>query len=103
MKSKRQLPKLTRDQANELIDTERDYQDRKWPDGHQGQPHLPPSDFLRLIRHIARESDKAWYVTTDAIVDGVKVNPADMEALRKIAACAKRAIELYGCEPRIVP
>jgi len=97
------LPLLTRDEANALIDTERDYQDRKWPDRHSGQPHLPPSDFLRLIRHIAQQADAAWYVTQDEIVDGIKVNPADMEAMRKIAACAKRAIELYGCEPRIVP
>jgi hypothetical protein len=83
-----------------VINTERDYQDKKWPDGSPTQPHLPPSDFLRLIKQIARDADQKWYVTKDSVVCGIKVNPADMEALRKIAACAQRAIELFGCPPR---
>jgi len=32
-----------------------------------------------------------WY-----LVGGVKVNPADMDAMRKIAAVAVRCMETYG-------
>jgi hypothetical protein len=79
-----------------VISQERQYQDDKWPQN----PPLPPSDELRLIRIICEQADKNWYTTQDRIVDGTKVNPADLDAMRKIAAVAVRCMETWGVEHR---
>jgi len=87
---------LSRQQVYEVIDAERDHQDEKWPQ----DPPLPPSDEMRLIRVIMQNTDADWYVTEDNIISGTKVNPADLEALRKIAAVAVRAMETWGAVRR---
>lgn len=85
-----------RQRVFDAICAERIYQDRKWPQA----PALPPSDELRLIRVLVAKADVAWYKTPDKIVNGAKVNPADMDAMRKIAAVAVRCMETYGIEER---
>lgn len=76
------------------IDVERQYQQSKWSE--QESVPLPPSDEIRLIQHLINEATNKWYVTKDSIVDGHKVNPADLDAMRKIAACAVRCMENWG-------
>lgn len=90
---------MKREDVYKLIDGERDYQDKKWP-GNGAPLPMPPSDELRLIRLILSQSDATWYVTLDKEVDGVKVNPADLEAMRKIAAIAVRCMEKFGAPSR---
>lgn len=90
------MSELTRQQVYEVIDAERDHQDRKWSQ----DPPLPPSDEMRLIRVIMQKADAAWYVTEDNIVNGTKVNPVDLEALRMIAAVSVRAMETWGAVRR---
>lgn len=78
------------------LEVEREYQDQKWPQN----PALPPSDGLRLIRCILDQTDQKWYATQDQIIRGTKVNPADLDALRKIAAVAIRSMETWGIVER---
>jgi len=87
---------LTRQEVYQVIDGERNHQDEKWPQ----DPPLSPSDEIRLMRVILSKADAEWYVTQDNVVRGVKVNPADLEALRKIAAVAVRAMETWGAVRR---
>ena len=91
---------LTRTEAQAVINTERDYQDSKWPEDGKSKPHMSPSEFLRLIEKIATDADGPWYTSADPVVNGARCCPSDMVALRKIAACAQRAIELYGAPLR---
>ncbi len=93
------MPKLSRKAVYKLIDGERSYQDLKWPQ----DPSLPPSDELRIVRLLVSLADQAWYTTQDNLVDGVKVNPADLEAARKIAGVCVRLMENYGALPREMP
>lgn len=92
-------PALTQPEALVKILGERNYQDQKFPQ----DPPLPPSDELRVIKLLIKEADSKWYTTRDSLVNGVKVNFADQEALRKIAATALRAIQTWGCETRTIP
>jgi hypothetical protein len=87
---------LTRTEVYAIVDGERTHQDVKWPQ----DPPLPPSDEIRLIRVILSTADREWYTTPDNLVEGTNVNPADLEALRKIAAVAVRAMETWGAIPR---
>jgi hypothetical protein len=87
---------MIRNEVYKVIDAERDYQDKKWPP----TPPLPPSDYIRLIQIILDQANAKWYVTTDDIVDGTKVNPADLDAMRKIAASAVRCMETWGVVER---
>ena len=87
---------MIRNEVYKVIDAERDYQDKKWP----ATPPLPPSDFIRLIRVILDQADAKWYTTRDNIVGGTKINPADLDAMRKIAASAVRCMETWGVVER---
>ncbi len=85
-----------REKVYEIINDERLYQDNKWPQN----PPLPPSDEIRLIRTILAFTDTEWYRTQDKIIEGAKVNPADLDAMRKIAAIAVRCMETWGAIER---
>ncbi len=93
------MAKLSRREVYKLIDGERDYQDTKWPQ----DPSLPPSDELRVVRKLLALADDGWYTTQDSLVDGVKVNPADLDAARKIAGVCVRLMENYGAPKRELP
>jgi hypothetical protein len=93
------MPKLSRKAVYRLIDGERDYQDKKWPQ----DPALPPSDELRVVRLLLALADSEWYKTQDYLVGGVKVNPADLDAARKIAGVCVRLMENYGAPKREIP
>jgi len=80
-----------------VIENERVYQDAKWP---AGLNPLPPSDELRLVRHILNMVDKTWYDTEDLIIEGTKVNPADLDAIRKVATICVRCMEHHGAVQR---
>ncbi|MFA5987245.1 MAG: hypothetical protein WC797_01160 [Candidatus Paceibacterota bacterium] len=94
------MPKLSRKQVYELIDGERDYQDIKWP--QQDKPSSS-SDALRVVKVLLRLADSEWYTTQDFLVDGVKVNPADLAAARKIAGVCVRLMENFGAPKREMP
>lgn len=90
---------LSRKKVYKLIDGERDYQDKKWPQ----DPPLSPSDTLRAVRKLLQLADDEWYITGDVLIDGVKVNHADLDAARKIAAICVRLMENYGAPKRKMP
>ena len=87
---------LSRSEVYDVIDEERNHQAIKWTQ----DPPLSPSDEIRLIRRLIVVADAEWYCTKDNVVNGTKVNPADLEALRKIAAIAVRAMETWGAVRR---
>jgi len=89
---------MKREDVYKLIDGERNHQDSKWPQN----PKLPPSDEIRLVKVIANLADSEWYTTQDEIIDGIKVNPADLVAARKIAAVCVRLMENYTTPPRTI-
>jgi hypothetical protein len=86
----------TREEVYSAIDGERLYQDTNWPQ----DPPLSPSEEFRLIHVILEKTHREWYATKDEIVNDTKVNPVDLEALRKIGAVAVRALETWGVIPR---
>jgi hypothetical protein len=81
----------------ETIDQEREYQNKKWD---EGRLPLPPSDEVRLIRTLLAQTDEKWYVTDDDQTSGVKVNSADLDFMRKVAAIAVRCMENHGIVER---
>ncbi|MBI3632722.1 MAG: hypothetical protein HY226_00360 [Candidatus Vogelbacteria bacterium] len=93
------MSKLSRKKVYELIDGERKFQDTKWPQ----DPSLPPSDEMRVIKKLLQLADDGWYITQDNLVAGTKVNPADLEAARKIAGVCVRLMENWGAPRRKVP
>lgn len=83
---------LTREQAQNIINSERDYQDHKFP----GKA-LHPSDGLRIISVILRKNDEAW----KAIQTGTDASlQVDLVAARKIAAVCQCLIETWGAPAR---
>lgn len=84
---------IKRKEVYKAIDAEREYQDEHWGDNRLP---LPPSDELRLIRIYLQKADEGWHTTPDDQSSGVKVNKADLIAMRKIAAIAVRCMENFG-------
>lgn len=89
---------MKRNEVYALIDSERAYQDAKWP---QGSPPLSPSDEIRLIRKVLADADAGWYATPDEIHNGHRINASDLEMIRKIAGIATRCLETWGGTPRV--
>lgn len=80
---------VTREEAYKLIDTERDYQDRTWPENEERQR---PEHALTLIRIYLRKAEDAWNNTKDDM--------PTMDVIRKIGGIAVRSIEHNGAPPR---
>lgn len=91
---------MTRQEAFDLLSTERDYQNKLWV-GHDGasgtHAHTPDEwvlymqDYLNEAQHIAsREGDNDYQTRVMAI-------------LRKVGAMAVAAMEQNGCPPRVIP
>ena len=100
------MNKLTRQEVYAVIDTEREYQDRIWPDqipSEQEPIQLSPSDELRLIGILIDQANGKWVTTRDDVVNGIKVNPNDLAFIRKIAATAVRCMETWGAPVREQP
>lgn len=93
------MSRLTRQQAYDIIDSERAYQEmRIQRDGSTslppGQPHTP-EEFILYMEHylqLARE--------TASTVWGSEAKKKTMDVLRKVTALGVAAIEANGCPRR---
>lgn len=84
---------LSREHVYDVVDTERDYQDRLPPARTDGQPRSV-GDYVTMMQYYQQQLVAAW--TT---------NPGDYEALhvmRKIAGIAVHCMEDHGAYARTV-
>lgn len=79
--------KIPRLKVYEAIDSERDYQQKKWG-GHKHEVGA----YLTMIRKYSEKADTAW---TDNAGD-----EAALEMIRKIAGIAVRCMEDHGAPKR---
>lgn len=91
---------MHRAEVYHIIDQERAHQQQKWDNG---RIPLPPSDEMRLIQTLLARTNESWYNTDDDQSSGCKVNPADLAAMRQIAAIAVRCMENHGAVERGAP
>lgn len=88
--------KLSRQEAFDIVNGERDYQEKKWPG-----ICLAPSEVVRLIRAALMEADSLFDIAKDTTRgDALRVNPSDLETFRKVAAICVRCMEEHGCPHR---
>lgn len=85
--------KATRAEAYAAINTERAYQESRWPVGVNYANELSVGDFILLIEEYAARARAAWakqsYPETDAL-----------DNMRKIGGIAVRCMETHGAIPR---
>jgi hypothetical protein len=81
----------------EVILAERSYQDKAWP---KGKLPMSPSDELRLIRRYLEIADQEWHKTPDNESTGTRVNPSDLDVIRRIAAICFRCMQNHGVVER---
>jgi len=81
------MKKLTRAEVYALIDGERDYQDREWPDDdHQ------VGAYLTMLQTYMNAAHDAWTYN--------KGDDDALDVIRKIAGIAVRAMEVHGAPAR---
>jgi hypothetical protein len=83
---------MDREKILKVISGEREFQDVHW----HGKLPKSPSDELRLIRRHLDIADVGWHATPDDQSTGCRVNVADLDAIRKIAAICFRCMEQHG-------
>lgn len=90
--------KTTREEVYRAIDTERDYQDRKWPNGQlQGEP--PKANPLKIgefILLLSEYTDRARYCWTIEKAPEVEA----LNFIRKVAGIAVNCMEQHGAPKR---
>lgn len=85
---------MLRNDVYELIDGERDYQDKRFPAGVSGIS-ASPEGFLLVVQHVLNQAIESWSKT-----DVPKDDAVAMSFLRKIGATTVRAMEQHGAIPR---
>lgn len=84
------MKKLSRKEVYEILDDERDYQDKKWGGEVHDDAHSI-SDFLVLIRKHLTDAENALYSSN---------NKDAMDAIREVTAIGVAAMETKGCSKR---
>ena len=89
------VKKLSRKEVYDLIDGERMYQDREWPEGNGsgGSNPLTVGEFVLLMQSYLRQADEVW------IREG-KPNVKTSEFVRKVAGIAVNCMEQHGAPAR---
>ena len=82
---------MTREQVFELINGERDYQNKLGPERTDGSDKTV-GDYLTMLRCYLRKAEDAW-------TDNAGCEPA-LDQIRKVAAIAVRCMEDHGAPPR---
>ena len=82
---------MERSQVYKLIDSERDYQDNKWPD-IINLPVKGVSEFVVMLNHYITVLNAEW--TTNA------GDTAALEVIRKIAGITVNCMEKHETKPR---
>lgn len=79
-----------REEVYEAIDSERDYQDRKWGNGATKKVHSP-EEWCLYIEDYVNEAKHMLSRGADA-----DVHPKAMEIIRKVAGMAVKCMEEHG-------
>lgn len=80
---------MLRSEVYNIIDTERDYQNKKWTDNHSVEEYLfYIEDYLNEARHLLSRNNSRI----------VKENA--LEIVRKITALGVSCLEEHGCKKR---
>lgn len=79
---------MDRSDVYKLIDGERDYQDKRWPDSGASEV----GSHLALIDSYIRRAIDAW--------SNEKGDAGGLDVIRKVAALCVRAMEMHGAPPR---
>lgn len=82
---------MTRNEVYEIIDGERDYQDKLPNTRTAGVPHTV-GDYITILRHYIMKADEAY--TTKA------GDEAALEVIRKIAGTSVHCMEDHGAPKR---
>lgn len=85
---------MNRSEVYAVIDSERAYQDAKYPPDSNGKS-ASPEGFLLVLEHLLNETRKAYVGCPTP-----KEHAVLMDGIRKIGATAVRAMEQYGVETR---
>lgn len=88
------MPKATRTEVYEALDSERNYQDQKFP--AVNGVSASPEGFLLIVEELSAQARAAWVKT-----DTPKDQQVALEFLRKIAATGVRAMEQHGAPKRV--
>lgn len=80
----------TRDDVYAVIDGERDYQNETWP---ASERTLAPGEFLYLLEEYLTKARAGWSKEEAGVT-------VALNAFRKIAGIAVRAMEMHGAVPR---
>lgn len=86
-------PAASRCEVYSAVDSERDYQDRVWPDQRVHGQQLSIGDSILLIEEYAAKARAAWSK------EGYPEVTA-LDNLRKVAGIAVRAMETHGAPRR---
>lgn len=86
----------SRQKIFDAIDSERDYQVRRWgrrqPDGSFKESQRSVGDYLTFMRHYLNEADTGLSVASSDVVA--------LEMLRKVVTLGVRCFEEHGIKPR---
>jgi hypothetical protein len=79
----------TRAEVYAALDTERNYQDRKYATHRH-----TPGEWLLIMEKLLADAKKAWYTNCDAPTEQV------LHEIRQVTATGVAALEQYGAPPR---
>jgi hypothetical protein len=83
-------PSVTRGRVYDAIDSERDFQDRKWGTVEE-HPH-EVGGWLTIMRQLLRDAEKAWASAADDYTATVEI--------RKVVAVGVACLEQHGAQTR---